>query len=53
VREADIINAQFEVLPVLHDRHRVRHHVELVRESAFKLLLVCDEDTVAEDTPLP
>ena len=51
VTEAYIVNAEFKVLTMLHDSHRVVHDVEWVCESTLELLLVSNHDSVSHDTP--
>ena len=52
VREAHVINPQFEMLPMLHNGHGVATHVEIQSEVALELLFVGDQDAVSEDAPL-
>ena len=48
--EADVVDAELEMLAVLHDSHRVVHDVEGVCEGTLKLLLVCYHYPVSHDS---
>lgn len=52
VRKTDIVNAQLEVLTMLHDCHSMVHDMESVAKSSFELLFVTNEHTISKHSSL-
>ena len=50
--KANIVNPEFKMFAMLHDCHLSIHHCERVSESTLKLLLVCDHNSISEDSSL-